>query len=491
MKMKEQGVITVYLSLMLVIVLGFLGGVLESSRYYGAYWNGTLATNSAIQSVFAGYDRQLLNNYGLLLLNGGFSEEFLQLSSIEEELETFINSYVTPSKGKILLSGGNFLSSKLKEVSIKKYYMITDNNGLYFRNTIVDYMKYEVASNIGQYLLEQIGIIKDGAKTKEEIDKKGEEGENVFESFFEENEKQRSLVMPLDEQSGEENVFIKLYQLLQKGYLNLVVPKEREVSEKQITHVELPSSQINKDNQFSIEADVSMVSEELLFNEYVLSYLSNFSDNKESGGLLYEQEYVIFGQDKDIDNLTSAINILMLIRIGLNGGYLLSDETLKGVAQSVGYIIATLVGAPNLGDAMTYFIIGLWATAEAVTDIDTLLSGKKVPLIKSKDSWNLDLGGIWAFITGDWEDYKERKEGSSYKDYLRMFLLFINSTEKHYRTMDMIQENMCEINPNFRFSNCIYSLEGKATFTVTPIFHTFGLLPIEEKNFTVSFGKTY
>lgn len=484
MKQTEEGVITVYLSIMLILVLGFLGGMLEGSRYYGAYWNGNVATNSAVSSVFAGYDRQLLDHYGLLLLNAGYEEEFFQGSKIEEELQTYIDSYVEPTKDKTFLSGGNFLGSLKKAVNIDKYYLATDNKGLYFKDAVVDYMKYEIVGDIGKGLLDKIGIIKEGLETKEEIDNNSQKAQEAIDSYLEEKEK-------TGKKQRDETIFLSLYEQLQKGYLSYILSDEKKISDKQLNKEGLPSSIMEKTNWFQLDFDISIIPEELIFNEYVISYLNNFSDKKESGGLLYEQEYVIFGQEKDIDNLTSAVTLLFVIRAGLNGAYLLKDTVKMGIAQTVGYTIATLLASPQLGDGITYFIIGLWAMAEAITDVNGLLSGKQVPLIKTSESWNLDLVGLVAFVSGQRDFCKESDDGFSYKDYLRLFLLFTNPTEKYYKTMDMIQENMCEINPDFRFSNCVYGLEGYATFLVSPVFQTFSLYPLKSKEFNVSFGKTY
>lgn len=62
------GVITVFLSLILPVVLTVFATCLESARFEGLRLRGQLAADAAVQSVFAGYDRPLYERYGLLFV---------------------------------------------------------------------------------------------------------------------------------------------------------------------------------------------------------------------------------------------------------------------------------------------------------------------------------------------------------------------------------------------------------------------------------------
>ena len=66
---SSSGVITVFLSLVLPVILTVIGTCLESARYEGLRLRSRLAADAAVKSVFANYDRPLFERYGLLFVS--------------------------------------------------------------------------------------------------------------------------------------------------------------------------------------------------------------------------------------------------------------------------------------------------------------------------------------------------------------------------------------------------------------------------------------
>ena len=50
--------------------------------------------------------------------------------------------------------------------------------------------------------------------------------------------------------------------------------------------------------------------------------------------------------------------------------------------------------SPEIGPVIKHALLLAWAYGESLTDVKTLLAGKKVPAVKSKESWNLTLDGL-------------------------------------------------------------------------------------------------
>lgn len=95
-------------------------------------------------------------------------------------------------------------------------------------------------------------------------------------------------------------------------------------------------------------------------------------------------------------------------------------------------------------------------------DIRSLLSGNKVPLVKTSDNWQLTLASLFTLGIGDdGISGADAEEGITYKEYLRAFLFLQPEEETTMRTIDRIEENMrleqnCE---KFRADHCVTKCE--------------------------------
>lgn len=144
-------------------------------------------------------------------------------------------------------------------------------------------------------------------------------------------------------------------------------------------------------------------------------------------------------------------------------------------------------GLPVLIKIFQILILTAWSAAEAVTDVKTLLSGGKVPTIKQSTEWNLSIEGFKNFSGSDVEGSSSER-GLEYEDYLRVLLVMQDKETQYYRTMDMIQANLC-LNENeaFRISECIESVELTADFKAGQIFTAIPFV----KNIIGSSGDAY
>ncbi len=207
-----------------------------------------------------------------------------------------------------------------------------------------------------------------------------------------------------------------------------------------------------------------------LFSEYVVEFLGNKLEGKENTALDYETEYVIAGMKSDKENLESVINKIISIRMGLNFISLLKDASKKAETYALAASIIGFTGQPLLIKIMQLLIQSAWTMAESMIDVKVLLEGKKIATIKSGEDWNLSLEGLKNF-TPDSISGIDSKKGMGYEDYLRLLLLMENRTKLYYRTMDMLQANMCKNeNANFRFKDSIQAVKIKATYCAPRLF---------------------
>ncbi|MBP1585655.1 MAG: hypothetical protein ILP17_08190, partial [Lachnospiraceae bacterium] len=115
-----------------------------------------------------------------------------------------------------------------------------------------------------------------------------------------------------------------------------------------------------------------------------------------------------------------------------------------------------------MAPVLTHVILLAWALIEARYDTATILSGGKIPLMKTSSTWHCDLdsalSGSWSG-TGD-----DTGSGLSYRDYLRLFLFLSDTDEITGRAMDIIEADirLSGGNADFRMDACIEAAEFSA-----------------------------
>ncbi len=150
----------------------------------------------------------------------------------------------------------------------------------------------------------------------------------------------------------------------------------------------------------------------------------------------HEVEYIIAGDFSNKKNRENVERGLKVLRTGLNAAYIYSDET--KMAQT---LAAAELLTPSAAAATQAVLITTWAAAEADNDVELLLKGKPVSLMKNENCWATDLDNVLENITEDCIDTGNQK-GLYYRDYMLIFLHFQDENIKLARIADLIQINM-------------------------------------------------
>lgn len=99
-------------------------------------------------------------------------------------------------------------------------------------------------------------------------------------------------------------------------------------------------------------------------------------------------------------------------------------------------------------------------------DLRTLLSGNRVPMTKSKESWQLQLAGLLKLGTEeDKSEGQDVADGLDYREYLRMILFLKNKETVAERALGIIEQNMQKMygQTYFRADLCVSRMEIKTT----------------------------
>ena len=283
----------------------------------------------------------------------------------------------------------------------------------------------------------------------------------------------------------KENTLERVLDMLSGDIYSMVIPADRSVSKKDIKNIKnsLPSSLAVTDRN---KDDIDLL-DKLLVTEYISRFTYDFVENKE-GVLDYQLEYIISGKDEDSENLYSTLNKILAIREGLNYLYILSNPQMRSAVSGLATAIAAAVCIPGLNLMLEYMIIGVWALAESVMDLKALLGGKKVPLYKDSNSWQLDLDGVLSIATsGISDDTKDSQNGVSYEAYLKFLTFLLDSKDRNYRAMDIIQAAIGSSEEGFLMKNCIYAMDVSITSEAS---HLFTNLSISNNEF-LGLSKTF
>lgn len=213
-------------------------------------------------------------------------------------------------------------------------------------------------------------------------------------------------------------------------------------------HFEMPDLKA-----FDIDTFIRGNADKMLLNYYLLSYFNRYTNQDVyiESFFKYEIEYILSGKRSDEENLAAFKRKFLVYRTPLNAAHILSSpEKMEKVVS----LAATLPpGADFVAEAA---MILAWAGAESSNDWRLLIDGKKVPIVKTCDSWALPLSESLLTALPEQIVYPAANSGLDYDRHLILFLCFANKECVLLRSMDIIQLNMRKnYYPKFRLKDYV------------------------------------
>ncbi|MBC5689214.1 hypothetical protein H8S37_09820 [Mediterraneibacter sp. NSJ-55] len=432
-----KGEVTAFLSLIFILLISFIMGVMEAAVIQEQKSKSRIDTDAAVYSVFGEYQKELFQEYQIFGMEGSYETGDFNEQNIIRRMHYY---------------GTTGMQHEIEAIQL-----LTDNQGQAFREQVVTYMEQKT----GISTVKEIADMTESWKEQEiEGEKVGEKEENVLSDYEE--------LIPEGEEApdlGEENPFACLEEINKSGILSMVLPEEFPLSGKNVDLDSQPSyrNRITGRGELPARQNLDGIEEKLLFSEYVLEKFQNaMSEEEKERSLSYETEYILSGKESDEKNLESVVQKIFLIRMGINYLYLLTDTVKQGEAAALALTVSTLLAIPWAEEAVKQLILIAWAAGESIMDLRSLLSGNRVALIKTTESWQLSLSGLMTL--GSESDSLEGTDcegGFSYEDYLRVLLFLKDNGEISMRSLDRIEQNLIyEQNlPFFRTDFCIVKIK--------------------------------
>lgn len=410
----KKGEITAFLSLLFLLLVSFVGSLAESASIQVSKNYRRADMDMAMQSVFAEYQRDLLKQYDIFALEATYETGGFSYENVLRRLD-----YYGAKPGEQVLEGVQLL---------------TDDGGAPFYNQAVFYMKEKYGIS---YLEELIGVTGRWEQQEKQAEICEEEAKQVSEEMDSALEESGTSL------PEEQNPLACAANLKNSNLLELVRPQGETVSEKTIDHADCPSGRTLREGNGHPAVPEETVAGRLLFGEYLLTHFHCAVEPQEEGALAYEIEYLIAGKESDAGNLESVVTRLLAIRFASNYGYLLLDAGKQSEAEVVAVALLALAGQPELAEVAKQAILLAWAFGESIVDVRMLLAGHKVPLVKTEETWQLPLSGLFTLGTaGNTGEGSGSEDGLSYQEYLRMLLFLAKNEDTAMRALDLIEQNL-------------------------------------------------
>ena len=456
MKYRYNGTITVFLSLILTLILSVIMGMMESAAYAASRMKCEVAADMSLESVFAEYNRELLNRYDLYFIDTSYGGSSPSLSELKEHMKEYISYNTDPSKGTIsIMKPADLYPLVLDSLDLGEVSYASDAAGRVFKRQAIQAFEDMHGISAARSLAEKAGsMISD-------YDDSGIEDEDPDEYRRELEESLNDIDYKISENPARDAFDDR------EGILRHIMDTG-DLSSKAIDASSLISHRhINQGTGLhggSIDTESSV--SELMFDEYLLDKCTSYTDEHRSPGPDYELEYILHGRSTDTANLRETVEKLLLIRYGADALYIFTDPDKRSLVEPVAAIICTLLLVPDAEKALTELILLAWAYGESVSDVVRLLAGERVPLIKTSEDWRMPLRGLLSIKTNARPTGTEGS-GFSYEDYLRVFLFTEDKTVKCMRAMDVIEMNLRQTpgNKNFRLDGCVEYLSMSAVMT--------------------------
>ena len=487
--MKEyryKGTITVFLSLVSVLFLSLICTMAESARVQGARAWAAAVTDMALFSVFAEYEKEILADYDVLFLDGGYGTGEFQPERVALQMRGYMEYNMVPEKG--LDFGKNFqlFPMEMTECEVSEYTLATDEEGSAFYQQVVENRKDNLA---GELLIKYQKSREEARQTQAAADAYVESDSQAEQELIELEEKQaEQQASEAAEQQTEEgtegqqeevvvveepqvvNPLAEIKRIKELGILGLVVKDADKISDKSVEKSELPSGRSLKKGNLEIEKVHQGAVADGIFQDYLLDCFGNMTNPKEDGGLSYQAEYILMGKNNDRENLKAVVHRLLLMREGVNFIYAVSNTEMRNQAGALALAIAGAAPIPGLVPALQAMLLLAWAYGESLLDVRTLLSGGRIPLVKDESTWKLSLENL-SRLTEVLEECDEGGgSGQNYVDYLRMLLFICGKSHYPMRALDMLEQEYVKKHKGSKADAWVVKANAKVGFSFPPVF---------------------
>jgi len=463
--MKKEGYITVYLSLIIATVLIFIITLIEGIRVQTIKFETECVMDIGLNSIFAEYNRELLDQYGLLAIDSSYGGSEVGADRTKAHLLQYMNRNFNVFESDIMPGYKKLTAIHADNASLSDVSYLSDDKGMVLKYQIIKYMKEKTGLSITEEILDKTALSESESKYRQLEKEKNASFEQIGEILNEINE--------VREQEEKKKVSIEnpaeyVEKMRQSLLLDMAVKDSNTVLHREVNLSEYISKRSYEEGAGLREVQLmpdGMVND-YLFCKYLMEKCGYYGNLKGASRLGYQLEYLLFGKSNDFDNLDAFAEQMFRARYVINAAYLFTNSTKVNQASALAATVTAGIGSVQLSEVVKTTILFSWCYAETMQDLRILFDGKAVAWVKDDNTWNVPLSELLTF-TATLDSYRVAEGGKKYCDYLLEFLLLKDEKILRMRLMDIMEMDirMTAGNRYFGMDSCIYQSSADVNVT--------------------------
>lgn len=462
---SKKASITVFLTLLLLLSASFFFALLETARLKGLGTKADIVSDAALESVFAEYQKEVYENYGLLMLDCAYGSGNFAIENVEKRLqEKNLNNLKQSEKE---LYGIN-----LTECKMTGYQLLTDDGGNVFRHLAARTAKREAlvqeVDDFAEEIQQKESLEQENGTVEERLEEANKTIEEVEQAKQAENTEEK--VGDISAQKPQEEVKNPVEdanQWKKSAVLSLVIRDESQLSNKAIALEHTLEHRQKETGNLPVQGAIL---EELWFVKYLETHMGSYRQISSNHALDYEWEYILNGESSDRDNLKETVKSLIMIREIANMGYLIQDQQKCIEAEELAVALMGWSMNPPVVDATKWGILAAWAYSESILDVRALLEGRRIAWIKNAEQWTTGINQTGEAVDG-FAMAKDCENGWDYLKYLQFLICMKKDSAVNYRSMDIIEVNTNAMyGKSIQMDHMMTGCESRVSYEAEPLF---------------------
>lgn len=513
--LEDAGSLTVFLALSMGIILSLLLTLIEGARRNAVKMQVELVQETAMESALSEFHRELLRQYDLLFIDTSYGTEDGSGKLLSEHLRTCMDRNFSVG-GTVVPDRQTFTGIRTESVEVTGTRYAADDDCRALREQVMAYMSAEpIGETVAKVLsmadqFEGLGPDMTAWERNQkeyagQVDEMFDTSRRRFDQRREERRTRRNRPAAGTEseesgetasdtaglpdtvdtsdidaeeeraESDEKTGFIRsLKNIRNDVILGWVLDSTDGLSQKETDPSVLLSHRgFRTGTGFDgVNTHHYQRADAMIFDTWLFEKCGSFCDPWKDGALSYQLEYILFGGETDRDNLSAMVMRLLLAREAVNLPCLLADGKRCREAEVLAAAVCTLLLVPEAEEAVKGLILTAWSGVESARDVETLLKGGRVPMMKHSSDWKTSL---WSLVFPELASHGESGgSGVSYRDFLHIFLFLENGSTKNFRLMDVCEMDIRKTdgNSSFCMDNCLDSF-GIRTVCVSSFGYRF------------------
>ncbi|MDE7184320.1 MAG: hypothetical protein K2O40_07580, partial [Lachnospiraceae bacterium] len=188
MQTRFNAYLTVYLSLIFGIVLSLLFVFIEGAAISATRAQAELVADLGLDSVFAEYNRELLEQYGVFFVDSSYGGRTGGTGMIEKRLSQYMSYNMNPEQDLLLAGETTLLKLRNPYLEIAEVSCASDENCMVWKAQAVNYMKAVYGGDLVARVQEQLDTVKNSGLDSKDALGEIEAQKQAFEEALDEKE---------------------------------------------------------------------------------------------------------------------------------------------------------------------------------------------------------------------------------------------------------------------------------------------------------------